>query len=69
MEEHELIEQYLRGELTPEAKRQFETRLATDPALREETELHKAALETIRQGAREELKAALKSRWKPGTFN
>ena len=69
MEEHELIERYLRGELSPEAKRDFEDRLAADHALREATELHQKALAAIRRGAREELKATLKNRWAPGTFN
>ncbi|HAD12724.1 MAG TPA: hypothetical protein DCF33_09835 [Saprospirales bacterium] len=68
MEDIELIEQYLRGELTPEAHQQFENRLATDQNLRQETELHRYAIYVVRQEARNELKAALKSRLSPGTF-
>lgn len=41
LDKNELIEQYLGGTLPPAEKQALETRMATDPAFRDEVELHR----------------------------
>jgi len=53
---HDRIEKYLLGELTPEENARLETEIAADPALREQVEIQRLALEGIKMLAAEDLR-------------
>jgi hypothetical protein len=55
----EQIEAYLRGELSPESASVLENEIANNPILRNELDLQKSIIETIRQNRKAELKTRL----------
>ena len=64
MEERDqaLIESYLANELSVEEKSRVEQRIADDPAFRDLLNAYRNAVEALKQGERDRLKAHLKSR-------
>lgn len=58
---YELVEQYLAGSLSDEARRHFEDQLKADPALQAEVELHEQVADTLRGEGVHQLRSTLQS--------